>query len=73
MPADAAPAPGAGTDFAPRPGAGGLPRLLLTAVDGARAELYLHGAQVTSWIPAHEGSDRLFLSASAQFRVRGPI
>ena len=30
--------------------------------DGARAEVYLHGAHVTSWHPAGETFDRLFVS-----------
>jgi glucose-6-phosphate 1-epimerase len=57
-------------------GAGGLPMLRLTAADGARAEIYLHGAHVTSWVPA-SGDEQLFLSARSAFRagtaIRGGI
>jgi glucose-6-phosphate 1-epimerase len=59
------------------PGAGGLNKLVLTAADGARAELYLHGAQVTSWIPAGDIVDRLFLSSRSQYMsgvaIRGGV
>lgn len=58
------------------PGAGGLPRLTLAAPDGARAEVYLHGAHVTSWTPAG-GAERLFLSRKAEFcpgaAIRGGV
>ncbi len=54
----------------------GLPKTRLTAPDGSQAEVYLHGAQVTSWIPAG-GSERLFLSRTAQFgpdsAIRGGV
>ena len=64
-------------NFAPVPGAAGLPKLVLVAGDGARAELYLHGAHVTSWIPAGDTVDRLFLSARSRFgpgeAIRGGI
>ena len=57
-------------------GAGGLPKLVLRAPDGATAEAYLHGAHVTSWTPAG-GGERLFLSARSEFRagvaIRGGI
>jgi glucose-6-phosphate 1-epimerase len=62
---------------APTPGAGGLPKVTLTAADGACIEVYLHGAHVTSWIPAGERADRLFLSESSQFApgaaIRGGV
>lgn len=65
------------TRFAPVAGNGGLPKIVLTAVDGARAEVYLHGAHVTSWIPAGESADRLFVSASSPFAsgvaIRGGV
>ena len=58
------------------PGEGGLPRLLLTASDGARAELYQHGAHLTSWVPSG-GVERLYLSAKALFQpgvaIRGGV
>ena len=54
------------------PGAGDLPRLTLRAPDGARAEVYLHGAHVTSWVPAG-GQERLFLSRLSQFSSGAPI
>ncbi len=57
-------------------GVGGLPRLLLTAADGARAEIYQHGAHLTSWIAAG-GVERLYLSGKALFRsgaaIRGGV
>jgi glucose-6-phosphate 1-epimerase len=63
--------------FAPTPGAGGLPKVAITAADGARVEVYLHGAHVTSWVPAGERTDRLFLSESSQFAsgaaIRGGV
>lgn len=61
----------------PTPGAGGLPKVTVTASDGARVEVYLHGAHVTSWLPAGESADRLFLSGSSRFApgvaIRGGI
>lgn len=63
-------------ELAPVPGAAGLPKLELVAGDGARAEVYLHGAHVTSWTPAG-GGERLFLSARSRFgpgeAIRGGI
>jgi glucose-6-phosphate 1-epimerase len=57
-------------------GAGDLPKIVLSSPDGARAEIYLHGAHVTSWIPAG-GSEALFLSPRAEFRpgmaIRGGV
>lgn len=43
------------------------PFLALRAPDGATARLHLDGAQVTSWIPAGETDDRLFVSARAEY------
>lgn len=54
------------------PGTNGLPKVALVAPNGARAEIYLHGAHVTSWIPAG-GQERLFLSQASQFRPGAPI
>lgn len=65
---------GAGVQLVP--GEGGLPRLILSAADGARAEIYAHGAHITSWIPAG-GDERLYLSGKALFQsgaaIRGGV
>jgi glucose-6-phosphate 1-epimerase len=53
-------------------GPGGLPKVVLVASDGARSEIFLHGAHVTSWIPAG-GSERLFLSTRSAFRADAAI
>jgi glucose-6-phosphate 1-epimerase len=57
-------------------GAGGLPKVVLVAADGARAEVLLHGAHVTSWVPAGD-TERLFLSSRSDFQsgraVRGGV
>jgi glucose-6-phosphate 1-epimerase len=64
------------TPIATVPGTGNLPRLLVEAPDGARAELYLHGAHVTSWTPAG-GREQLFLSPRSDFgaglAIRGGV
>jgi glucose-6-phosphate 1-epimerase len=61
----------------PIAGAGGLPKVVLHSADGASAEVYLHGAHVTSWRPAHDGEERLYLSPRSSFRpgqaIRGGI
>lgn len=58
-------------------GSGGLPKVALAAADGASFEAYLHGAHVTSWIPAGETESRLWLSPLAHFApassIRGGI
>lgn len=58
-------------------GPGGLPFVTLIAGDGARAVVCLHGAHVTSWVPAGEDGDRLFLSSRSEFRegtaIRGGV
>ncbi len=60
-----------------RAGAGGLPQLVMRADDGAAAEIYLHGAHVTSWRPAPGDDERLFLSSRSAFdagaAIRGGI
>jgi glucose-6-phosphate 1-epimerase len=60
----------------PQPGIGGLPKLTLVAADGACAEIYLHGAHVTSWVPAGS-KECFFLSRKANFRggeaIRGGV
>jgi glucose-6-phosphate 1-epimerase len=57
-------------------GMGNLPKIVLATTDGARAEIYLHGAHVTSWVPVG-GSEALFLSPKADFRpgqaIRGGV
>ena len=54
------------------PGAGGLPRLEFVAPDGARAQVYLQGAHIVSWVAAGD-HERLFLSRVSQFRSGAPI
>jgi len=58
------------------PGEGGLPKVVLADAAGSRAEVYLHGAHVTSWIPAG-GAEWLFVSGRSAFRagtaIRGGI
>jgi glucose-6-phosphate 1-epimerase len=53
-----------------------FPKVTLTAADGAKAEIYLYGAQVTSWLPANN-EEQLFLSERAEFNagtaIRGGI
>ena len=57
-------------------GDGDMPKVIITAADGARAEIYLQGAHVTSWIPA-AGVERLFVSRRSEFRpgmaIRGGV
>jgi glucose-6-phosphate 1-epimerase len=45
----------------------------LRSADGATANVYLHGAQVTSWRPARDGDERLFLSERSEFRTGAAI
>ena len=45
----------------------------LRALDGASADVYLHGAQVTSWRPAGDQTERLFLSSRSEFRAGAAI
>ena len=54
-------------------GNGALPKIALDSADGARFEAYLHGAQVTSWYPARDSDDRLFLSECAHFAADAAI
>jgi glucose-6-phosphate 1-epimerase len=55
----------------------GPDRVVLHSADGASAEVHLHGAHVTSWRPAINGDERLFLSARSGFQrgaaIRGGI
>jgi glucose-6-phosphate 1-epimerase len=58
------------------PGINDLPKVLLASPDGARAEIYLHGAHVTAWMPAGD-QERLYLSTASEFRhgaaIRGGV
>jgi len=54
------------------PGSNCLPKVVLAARDGARAEIYLHGGHVTSWVPAG-GEERLFLSRTSEFNPQASI
>ncbi len=58
------------------PGANGLPKVILANSDGSHAEVYVHGAHVTSWRPAGD-EERLYLSAASEFRdgaaIRGGV
>src|SRR5512146_3353582 len=57
-------------------GRNNLPKVILHGPDGAQAEVYLHGAQVTSW-KAADGLERLFLSERSDFlpgsAIRGGV
>jgi glucose-6-phosphate 1-epimerase len=53
-------------------GRNGLPRLALSHPSGSTAEVYLHGAHLTSWVPAG-GVEALFLSRAAEFASGRPI
>lgn len=53
-------------------GRGRLVKAALKHVSGARAEIYLHGAHVTSWQPAR-GSEVLFVSCASHFKDGTPI
>jgi glucose-6-phosphate 1-epimerase len=55
------------------PGQGGLPKLVLRAADGGTAEIYLHGAHLTSWRPAGGNDERIFLSARSAFAAGAAI
>ncbi len=53
-------------------GQNGMQKVVLSTAGGAQAEIYLHGAHLTSWIPAG-GEERLFLSQKAQFSPESSI
>ena len=53
-------------------GRNGLPKLLLSHPCGARAEVYLHGAHVTSW-RAPQGHELFFVSQESFFENAKPI
>lgn len=61
------------TTPATRAGLGGLPVVTLRAADGSAADVYLHGAHVTSWCPAPGLDERLFLSARSEFSAGAAI
>jgi glucose-6-phosphate 1-epimerase len=65
-------APKTQSPFTLTSGMNGLQQAVLTAADGAAAEVYLHGAHLTSWIPAG-GEERLFLSQKALFDPESSI
>jgi glucose-6-phosphate 1-epimerase len=54
------------------PGRNDLPKIVITHPSGSSAEVYLHGAQVTSWKTSDE-VERLFLSEAARFEDGKPI
>jgi glucose-6-phosphate 1-epimerase len=58
------------------PGMNGLPKVILSSPDGSRAEVYLHGSHITSWIPSGN-EEQLYLSAASEFRdgaaIRGGV
>ena len=54
-------------------GLGGQPMVRLQSADGATADVYLHGAHVTSWRPANEGGERLYLSERSVFDGKAAI
>ncbi|CAG9462722.1 unnamed protein product [Pedinophyceae sp. YPF-701] len=53
-------------------GKGGIPKVVLTHVCGSSAEVYLHGACVTSWRQAN-GSEVLYVRPDAVFDRTKPI
>ncbi|HEV2129870.1 MAG TPA: D-hexose-6-phosphate mutarotase, partial [Longimicrobiaceae bacterium] len=53
-------------------GRAGMPKVVLRHPSGAAAELYLHGAHLTSWRTA-EGEELLFLSEQAVFAPQAGI
>ena len=56
-------------------GTGGLPKIKIATLDGT-AEIYLHGAQITFWLPGG-GKEVIFLSQQSRFEpgkaIRGGI
>ncbi len=53
-------------------GTNGLPKMILQHGSGSRAEVYLHGAHVTSWVPAGD-QEMLFVSKRAKFEAETAI
>ena len=69
---------GAASSAERRSGAAGVPAVItLRADDGATVDIHRHGAHVTSWRPAGDGDDRLYLSPRSEFggsaAIRGGI
>ena len=64
------------SDLPIRTGINGLPKIILSTPTNARAEVYLNGGHITSWIPAG-GPERLFLSPASEFApgasIRGGV
>lgn len=54
------------------PGNGDLPKVRLTHSSGALAEIYPHGAHITSW-QTKTGKELLFLSSNSNFAAHQPI
>ena len=50
----------------------GLSKTILVAPDGARAEVYLRGAHLTSWIPAG-GIEHIYLTPNSEFTSQSAI
>lgn len=57
-------------------GEGGFPKAIINAQCGGRAEVYLHGGNITAWKTPH-GRERLFCSSKAQYppgkAIRGGV
>jgi len=53
-------------------GSGNLPKVTLSAPDGASVEVYLHGATLTRW-QTPDGSEQLYLSPNSFFEPEKPI
>ncbi|NLX11240.1 MAG: D-hexose-6-phosphate mutarotase [Chloroflexi bacterium] len=51
---------------------GDFPKVVLSAPDTARAEIYLHGGHITSW-RTPDGRERLFLSEKSEFGPHAAI
>jgi len=58
--------------IAVEPGEGGLHRIVLSHPRGGRAELYLHGAHLSSWRDA-SGDELLFVSRESRFDAKAAI
>jgi glucose-6-phosphate 1-epimerase len=54
------------------PGTNDLPKIVITHRSGSSAQIYLNGAQVTSW-KTSDDVERLFLSPAARFENGKPI